>query len=89
MTNYSNPITCPECGHNFPASEAFQSHIQDEAKKIASSNEELLRTSYEKKLSEVQKVSQEKLDEKANEIASPTKPFPIIPTFVLLILIFN
>ena len=69
MTNYSTPITCPECGHDFPASEAFQSHIKDEAKRIASSNEELLRNSYEKKLHEAQRVSQEQLDEKANELA--------------------
>ena len=29
-----------------------------------------------------------KIDEKAKEIASPTKPFPITPTLVLLILNF-
>ena len=66
----SHSILCPECGHNFPASEAFKLHIHNEAKKIASTNDDQLRTSYEIKLNEALQASAEELDEKANEVAT-------------------
>lgn len=63
-------IICPECGNDFPASEAFHSHIQSEVKKVSLAQEAEIRSKYEAKLNEAVQENEIELEEKAKEIAN-------------------
>ena len=63
-------IICPECGNNFPASEAFHSHIQSEVKKVSLAKEAEIRSQYEAQLNAAVKANESELEEKAKEIAN-------------------
>ena len=66
----SQIIECPDCGHKFSATQAFEEHIHLEAQKIADISTSRVEKEFKQKLEEARLAGAKQLDEKAAEKAA-------------------
>ena len=66
----SQIIECPDCGHKFSATQAFEEHIHLEAQKIADISTSKAKKEFKQKLEEARLADAKQLDEKAAEKAA-------------------
>ena len=66
----SQIIECPDCGHKFSATQAFEEHIHLEAQKIADISTSKAEKEFKQKLEEARLADAKQLDEKAAEKAA-------------------